>query len=63
MIQFYAPEIEAEGVLPEGESQHCVKVLRHKEGDLIDVIDGRGTRLSCRITEAHPKRPLPSPWP
>ncbi|HAP29689.1 MAG TPA: 16S rRNA (uracil(1498)-N(3))-methyltransferase [Porphyromonadaceae bacterium] len=72
MIQFYAPEIEAEGVLPEGESQHCVKVLRHKEGDLIDVIDGRGTRLSCRITEAHPKRtrveivgrtPVPPFWP
>jgi RNA methyltransferase, rsmE family len=56
MIQFYAPDVEISGVLPEGESQHCVKVLRHKEGDIIEVIDGRGSRLSCRITEAHPKR-------
>jgi len=72
MIQFYGPEVEAEGVLPEGESQHCVKVLRHKEGDIIEVIDGRGSRLSCRITEAHPKRtrmevvertPVPPFWP
>lgn len=72
MIQFYAPDVEISGVLPEGESQHCVKVLRHKEGDMIEVIDGRGSRLSCRITEAHPKRtrvevvertPVPPFWP
>lgn len=56
MIQFFAPDIETTGQLPEGESQHCVKVLRHREGDTITVIDGRGTRLTCIISEAHPKR-------
>ena len=55
MIQFYAPDIAESCVLPEGESQHCVKVLRHKEGDTVEVIDGKGHRFKCRITEAHPK--------
>ena len=25
------------------EAQHCVKVLRHKTGDVIHIINGRGT--------------------
>lgn len=56
MIQFFAPDIETTLQLPEGESQHCVKVLRHTEGDTVEVIDGKGHRFRCLITEAHPKR-------
>ena len=37
------------------ESAHCVKVLRHREGDDIHVIDGEGTLYSCRILSASPK--------
>lgn len=34
------------------ESRHCVKVMRHRTGDEIHVIDGRGSMMDCRIEEA-----------
>ena len=37
------------------ESAHCVKVLRHREGDDIHVIDGEGTLYTCRILSASSK--------
>ena len=37
------------------ESAHCVRVLRHRAGDEIDVIDGEGTLLHCRLTDDNPK--------
>lgn len=37
------------------ESAHCVKVLRHREGDDIHVIDGEGTLYTCCILSASPK--------
>ena len=55
MIQFYCPDIEKEAVLPEGESGHCVRVLRNKEGQEIYVVDGKGARYLCSIEDAHPK--------
>ncbi|MCH5241348.1 MAG: 16S rRNA (uracil(1498)-N(3))-methyltransferase [Muribaculaceae bacterium] len=54
MIQFYSPDIEETLTLPEGESAHCCRVLRHKEGDEIVVTDGKGHRFLCEITDAHP---------
>lgn len=54
MIQFYAPEIEAEGILPESESAHCSRVLRMKAGDEIQVTDGKGNRFICEIIKSHP---------
>lgn len=71
MIQFFAPDIASDSVLPEGESAHCVKVLRSREGDLVEVIDGRGVAYTCRLVQAHPKhaiveilerREQPLPW-
>ena len=56
MIQFYAPNIIETPILPESDSQHCVRVLRMKEGDTIEVIDGKGYRYTCRLIDAHPKR-------
>lgn len=56
MIQFYAPDIAINPILPESDSQHCVRVLRMKEGDTLEVIDGRGHRYTCRLIEAHAKR-------
>ncbi|MDE6291197.1 MAG: RsmE family RNA methyltransferase, partial [Muribaculaceae bacterium] len=55
MIQFYAPEIESTGILPEMESGHCCRVLRMKEGDKIFVTDGKGHRFECMILDAHQK--------
>ncbi len=56
MIQFYAPDIETTGRLPESDSAHCCRVLRMHEGDEIEVVDGKGQRFRCVIVEAHPKR-------
>ena len=36
--------------LDQDESGHCIKVLRHRSGDEISVIDGCGTLHRCRIT-------------
>lgn len=55
MIQFYAPDIESTGILPESDSAHCCRVLRMKEGDEVYVVDGKGKRFRCTIVEAHPK--------
>ena len=37
------------------ESGHCVRVLRHRAGDEISVIDGLGTLFKCRLAVADPK--------
>lgn len=55
MIQFYAPDIERTLTLPESDSQHCVRVLRMRAGDEVEVIDGRGHRFRCALADAHSK--------
>ncbi|MBQ9463494.1 MAG: 16S rRNA (uracil(1498)-N(3))-methyltransferase [Bacteroidales bacterium] len=53
---FYSFDIEGDIVrLDSEESGHCVRVLRHREGDEILVIDGRGTLMRCSLTDADPK--------
>lgn len=53
---FYEPDILTNGgILNEEESKHCIRVLRHKNGDQIHVIDGKGTRAICTIINASPK--------
>ena len=37
------------------ESGHCVRVLRHRQGDEISVIDGRGTLYRCALEIADAK--------
>ncbi len=56
MELFYSRDIEG-GIcrLDKDESGHCVKVLRHRAGDEISVIDGYGTMYRCRITSDSPK--------
>ena len=58
MIQFFAPDIATDPVLPESDSQHCVRVLRMREGDEVQVVDGAGHRYHCHIAIAHSKRTL-----
>ena len=50
MELFYSQDIEG-GIcrMDHDESGHCIKVLRHRLGDEISVIDGRGTLYRCRI--------------
>lgn len=56
MELFYSNEIEGGYLrLNAEESVHCVKVLRHREGDSISVIDGEGTLYNCILTDASPK--------
>lgn len=71
MIQFYAPDIAETLILPESDSRHAVRVLRMAEGEMLQVIDGRGKVYTCRLVDAHPKRagveivtcvPQPLPW-
>ena len=42
-------------ILSDSESQHCTKVLRHRCGDKIDVIDGKGTLFFCEIVDDNPR--------
>ncbi len=71
MIQFYAPDIATDPVLPESESQHCARVLRMRAGDELIAIDGKGNRYRCRILDPHQRHtmvetleviPLERPW-
>ena len=53
---FYSNDIEGGYLhLDEEESAHCVRVLRHRPGDEIAVMDGKGSLLWCTLTEASPK--------
>lgn len=71
MIRFYAPDITETLMLPESDSQHCIRVLRMHEGDRLEVTDGKGTLFTCILTNAHPKHasveiiekvPIPAFW-
>jgi len=56
MVIFYASDIDGSMVrLDREESEHCVRVLRHRIGDEICVIDGCGSLLKCRLLDDDPK--------
>ena len=56
MELFYSYDISGSMArLDAEESGHCVRVLRHRAGDEISVIDGLGTLFRCRLTAADPK--------
>jgi 16S rRNA (uracil1498-N3)-methyltransferase len=56
MELFYAYEADGRSCrLDADESGHCVRVLRHRAGDEIHVIDGLGTMYHCRLTDDNPK--------
>ncbi|MCM1177002.1 MAG: 16S rRNA (uracil(1498)-N(3))-methyltransferase [Clostridium sp.] len=53
---FYSRDIDGSICrLDAEESAHCIKVLRHRSGDMINVIDGNGTLHRCTITDDSPK--------
>lgn len=52
---FYAPDINNINELPIEEAQHCVRVLRKREGDEILITDGKGYFYDAEIAVANPK--------
>lgn len=57
MELFYSKDISlGSTALDAEESNHCVKVLRHRNGDSIHVIDGKSMLYECIITDANPRR-------
>lgn len=56
MELFYSNDIEGSLCrLGNDESMHCIKVLRHRSGDMINIIDGKGTLMKCRLIDDSPK--------
>ncbi len=57
MQLFYSPDITPSALctLDPEESRHAVRVLRMRQGDPIDVTDGRGALHHCTILEAREK--------
>lgn len=56
MELFYSKNISDGGrTLDPEESNHCIKVLRHRRGDTIHVVDGHGMLYRCTITDDNPK--------
>jgi 16S rRNA (uracil1498-N3)-methyltransferase len=57
MHLFYTPNIQTEIYqLDEEESKHCIKVLRLKNGDQVNLVDGVGGLYLAEIIDDHPKR-------
>ena len=52
---FYSSDIEGSiARLDAEESGHCVRVLRHRTGDDITVVDGLGNMFHCRLVDDSP---------
>jgi len=59
MELFYSNNIRLEEIrLPEGESAHCIRVLRHRVGDVIMVSGGDGNLYKCSLVDDNPKGAL-----
>ena len=56
-MEIFWTEDIARGIcrLGEEESAHCVRVLRHRAGDRINIIDGHGTMYECTLVADSPK--------
>ena len=56
MDLFYSKTISEGGrTLDADESAHCVRVLRHRRGDTIHVVDGHGMLYRCTIVDDDPR--------
>jgi len=56
MHRFYISEVSGDTCkLDEEESKHCVRVLRLKENDAVEITDGRGNLFNAVIENANPK--------
>ena len=55
MQLFYLKNPKKEINLGADESRHAIKVLRKKEGDLLNFTDGKGNLLKAQITKSDPR--------
>jgi 16S rRNA (uracil1498-N3)-methyltransferase len=56
MQLFYTPDIKNDYyTFSKEESRHCIKVLRKKNGDQINLTDGKGNLFIAQIFDANPK--------
>jgi 16S rRNA (uracil1498-N3)-methyltransferase len=53
---FFVPDAAQSDLLPPDEAAHCVRVLRLCEGDVVMLMDGRGSFYKAELTEATSKR-------
>jgi 16S rRNA (uracil1498-N3)-methyltransferase len=54
MTPFIFTAITEKSALLEGEeARHCMKVMRHRPGERVIGVDGKGQMLSCIILETH----------
>lgn len=60
MHVFYTPDILQNPELPEEEAQHCIRVLRLKQGDEVVLTDGKGCFYKAEIDTVSGKRCLVS---
>lgn len=57
MRRFFVEHIEQNTLtLPEEESKHVIRVLRMNIGDLIELVDGKGTLVKAEIVSDNPKK-------
>jgi len=49
MQLFYLPDARNSDTLSREESYHCIKILRHKKGDILSITDGIGNLYSGKI--------------
>ena len=59
MNYFYHPRLDtsvSQFSFPPEESRHIVKVLRKKEGDLLNITNGKGYVFKAKITVADPRQ-------
>jgi 16S rRNA (uracil1498-N3)-methyltransferase len=53
---FYTPDLDSSNyVLNHEESKHCVKVLRLKDGDTVNLMNGKGSLFVAKIIDANHK--------
>lgn len=53
MDSYYTPDVSGNKItLPPDESMHCVKVMRRRVGDHINVVDGKGNLYQTRLEVA-----------
>jgi len=53
---FYVPDMEGDScTMDETESRHCIRVLRMKKGDSVNLIDGKGVFCEGIISDPYPE--------
>jgi len=59
MALFFAPDVDLDTksyTLSEEESKHCIRVLRKKTGDELELVNGKGVQLFAMISSDNPKK-------